>query len=108
MERLTRKSEITGLPMPIKLQESCGEDSCSDACEMYGDNGCIDCPIQKCMTRLAAYEDTGLEPRDVLTSDEMKKINIKLGEFIDYINLEEQGKLIKLSCKVGDVVYEAI
>jgi hypothetical protein len=62
--------------------------------------------VRECMQKLAAYEDTGLEPEDVLTSDELREINIKLGELIDYINLEEQGLLIKLPCKVGTKVFE--
>ncbi|KAF5049508.1 hypothetical protein DSECCO2_439120 [anaerobic digester metagenome] len=61
--------------------------------------------VRECMQKLAAYEDTGLEPEDVLSSDELKEINIKLGELIDYINLEEQDLLIKLPCKVGGTLY---
>ncbi len=76
MNRLTRNSLITDLPMPIKLQESCGEDACMEACEQYVDNNCNECPIQECMSKLSRYED-----------------------------LEEQGLLVKLSCKVGDTVY---
>ena len=76
MNRLTKNSLITDLPMPIKLQESCGEDACMEACEQYVDNNCNGCPVQECMSKLAIYED-----------------------------LEKQGLLIKLPCKVGDVVY---
>lgn len=54
--------------------------------------------------KLAAYEDTGLEPEEVYKT-------IKAGvpewipKYLEYRNLEEQGLLIKLPCKVGDTVY---
>lgn len=76
MHRLTRNSLITDLPMPIKLQESCGEDACMEACEQYVDNNCNGCPVQECMSKLSEYED-----------------------------LEEQGLLIKLPCKIGQDLY---
>ena len=58
--------------------------------------------------KLKAYEDTGLEPEDILPSikilsDEFNKIFEELKE---YRNSEEQGILIKLPCKVGDTVYQ--
>lgn len=53
--------------------------------------------------RLMAYpnNDTGL-PEIVLKSDPYYGIIEKLNE---YQNLEEQGLLVKLPCKVGDTVY---
>ena len=46
------------------------------------------------------------DPIDVVDNEYSKanynKILTKLGEYED---LEEQGRLVKLSCKVGDVVY---
>ena len=38
---------------------------CREVCERHGDNGCKTCPISKAFDRLAAYEDTGLEPEEV-------------------------------------------
>lgn len=38
---------------------------CREVCERQGDNGCKTCPIAKTFDRLAAYEDTGLEPEDL-------------------------------------------
>lgn len=130
MERLTVKSDLTGLPMPKALQESCSEDSCENVCEIYVESGCVDCPVQKCMTKLSAYEDTGFEPEDIISNTTVQfdireegflnAINTvfkqKLGVMLDdipkiiskyqeYKDLEEQDLLIKLPCKVGDTVY---
>lgn len=55
--------------------------------------------------KLAAYEDTGLEPEDVLTTDELRNIDIKLGELIDYKNLEEQGRLHIAPIPEGTEIY---
>lgn len=73
MNRLTCKSEITGLPMVRALAESCGEDSCADACAEYGEKNCTGCPIEEAITRLAAYEDTGLTPEEVAELAEAKQ-----------------------------------
>lgn len=96
MNRLTRNSLITDLPMPIKLQESCGEDACMDVCGQYADNSCIGCPVQECMSRLAAYEDTGLKP---------EHIDSIVGQLLGYLDAEQAGLLIELPCKVGDSLY---
>lgn len=37
-------------------------------CRNQGENGCTDCPIAKAFERLAAYEDTGLEPEEIRDS----------------------------------------
>jgi hypothetical protein len=38
---------------------------CREVCRNQGENGCTDCPIAKAFDRLAAYEDTGLEPEEI-------------------------------------------
>ena len=38
---------------------------CREVCERQGDDGCKTCPIAKAFDRLAAYENTGLEPEAV-------------------------------------------
>lgn len=38
---------------------------CREVCERQGENGCIECPIAKAFDRLAAYENTGLEPEEL-------------------------------------------
>lgn len=65
--------------------------------------------------KLKAYEDTGLDPEEMLKAynlcvenlgnfEKLLDENIKLKK---YEYLEEQGLLIKLPCKIGDYVYEA-
>ena len=97
----------------------------------------------KAIDKLAAYEDTGLEPEEIIKLDnEIEKLYEKLYEKLSYYqtagnsknritrtwkghqaeswedysmrcvqkltaleDLEEQGLLIKLPCKVGDSIY---
>lgn len=68
--------------------------------------------------RLAAYEDTGLEPEEVLPKDKADEIALKLMRLVDlenfcsYTHLRElaeadkAGRVVALPCKVGDTVYE--
>ena len=68
--------------------------------------------------RLAAYEDTGLEPEAVkqLAEDvELRFVNwiekrygIGAGRFLDMVNAEKTGRLVVLPCKTGDMVYFAL
>ena len=67
--------------------------------------------------RLAAYEDTGLEPHDIISAVDMAKIACALHELnaykdigpIDHIRdllqAEQDGRLVVLPCKVGDSVW---
>lgn len=67
--------------------------------------------------RLAAYEDTGLTPEEVLQKDKADEIALKLMRLADleslcsYTRLRElaeadkDGRLVVLPCKVGDTVY---
>ena len=69
------------------------------------------------INRLAAYEDTGLEPQDIISAVDMEKIACALHELnaykdigpIDHIRdllqAEQDGRLVVLPCKVGDAVY---
>ncbi len=68
--------------------------------------------------RLAAYEDTGLEPEEVLPKDKADEIALKLmrlvelENFCSYTRLRElaeadkAGRVVVTPCKVGDTVYE--
>lgn len=57
----------------------------------------------KAIERLAEYEDTGLTPEQIIAMDEeYTKMAKELGE---YKRLEEQGRLIKLPCNVGEEVW---
>ena len=63
MKRLTYDFEIGG----NHCWQVKGADNleCREVCERQGDNGCKTCPISKAFDRLAAYEDTGLEPEEI-------------------------------------------
>ena len=74
--------------------------------------------IQMLCNRLAAYEDTGLEPQDIISAGDMAKIACALHELNAYkdlgpidhirdlIKAEQDGRLVVLPCKVGDTVYQ--
>ena len=67
--------------------------------------------------RLAAYEDTGLEPEEVLPKDKADEIALKLMRLADLESLcsytrirdlaeaDKDGRLVVLPCKVGDKLY---
>lgn len=38
---------------------------CREVCRNQGEKGCTDCPIAKAFDRLAAYEETGLDPEEI-------------------------------------------
>lgn len=60
----------------IQLKD-CGNDFCKETCAEHDEEkSCDNCPIQKAFERLSEYE-----------------------------GLEEQGRLLKLPCAVGDTVY---
>ncbi len=55
--------------------------------------------------RLAAYEDSGLEPEELqeyLQRHDFKELHDHISELLV---LEKQGRLIKLSCQEGDTIY---
>lgn len=74
---------------------------------------------KKILNRLAAYEDTGLEPEEIkeimeLFTDEVAKLARTLHRAIesgeadhlrDILKAENEGRLVVLPCKVGDHVW---
>ena len=70
--------------------------------------------------RLAAYEDTGLEPEDISAIQRREQglsellVNISCGCAVTYTRLaelaraEKDGRLMVLPCKVGDTVWTNI
>lgn len=74
----------------------------------------------KRLDRLAAYEDTGLEPEDIDTLQKREQglaellVNISCGCAVPYTRLaelaqaEKDGRLVVLPCKVGDTAYRVI
>jgi hypothetical protein len=73
--------------------------------------------IRQLYSALAAYEDTGLTPEEVLPKDKADEIALKLMRLADlesicsYTRLRELAeadkdeRVVVLPCKVGDVVY---
>lgn len=59
---------------------------CREVCERQGDDGCKTCPIAKAFDRLAAYEETGLEPEQV----------VWLKEIMDAAFAEDTSKIERL------------
>lgn len=85
MERLTIKVDELFAPKKLctvnRYEEVDDCDSCIDCCKQHGkgSNTCNGCPVQECFDRLGVYE-----------------------------NLDEQGLILKLPCKVGTAFYEVI
>jgi len=103
MNRLTNRDPKDGLAYTvIPLNTSC----------VYDD---INQQFHACYTgfvadRLAAYEDSGLQPEELQDAlEELKNVENYASDagmrLSEYRKLEEQGLLIKLPCKVGDTVY---
>ena len=96
MERLTIKSSIVDGHYVLKCMCSVGRDEVIDdesGCAEYLElcnNDCENCKMQEAFDRLAAYEDTGLTPEEVLT---LKADNDRLHRLID----ESENELRKES-----------
>lgn len=104
MERLTEKHYLA-------------EDhymKCSEDCNV--DMDCVDCPaFDKLIERLAAYEDTGLEPEAVetvklaLAAKHMVDLetlnNTPISRLVELSEADKGGRCVMLPCKVGDTVY---
>ena len=70
--------------------------------------------------RLAAYEDTGLTPEEVLPKDKADEIALKLMRIADFESLcsydrlrelaeaDKDGRCVVLPCKVGDTVWRIV
>lgn len=108
MERLTKR-ENGHVHYPRCFEEPCGGMGCRTE----------DCEVKvEIRERLAAYEDTGLEPEEVLPKDKADEIALKLMRLADleslcnYTRLRElaeadkDGRVVVPPCKVGDRLYE--
>ena len=67
-------------------------------------------PLIDAANSLAAYEDTGLEPEQVMemksfTQGGIHKVDDGWKHVLDLLQAEQDGRLVVLPCKVGDVVY---
>lgn len=110
MERLT---EWNGRQPRDAYYPRCFEEPC------YG-GGCKinDCPFETAVCeRLAAYEDTGLMPEEVLPKDKADEIALKLMRLADLESLcsydhlrelaeaDKEGRLVVLPCRQGDELW---
>ena len=103
MERLTnRKPRISGLPGVC-----CTHFEGSDCQAIQGRcaDGCL--WEEAAWERLAAYEDTGLMPEEIieLLHQSNGPLHKKLGQ---WIAAEQDGRLVVSPCKVGDIVYDIL
>lgn len=99
MERLTEKHYL-------------GTDhyvTCSGNCNV--DMDCIDCPsFDRLVERLAAYEDTGLDPEQcenakAIIESAFSNDTSKAERIRELLKADRDGRLVVLPCKVGDTVY---
>ena len=60
-----------------------GNEPCKDVCHAMGDAGCNGCPIAKAIDKLAAYENTGVSPR------ELQQVVDLFSEFVEPFAPEE-------------------
>ena len=108
MERLTRRINGVVVYVGAKNPYSTGQIPCE--VEPAG--------VREMMDRLAAYEDTGCAPEEVLPKDKADEIALKLMRLADleslcsYTRLHElaeadkDGRVVVLPCKVGDMLCE--
>lgn len=71
----------------------------------------LKCSVNDAVMCLAAYEDTGLEPDEVLRQNEKLLCMdfhqaIKTDRLVEIVKAEREGRLIILPCKVGDTIWE--
>ena len=111
MERLTKHSKQTSHENGICCTHFCGPE-----CLEVGGNCAMNCKWEEAAwSRLAAYEDTGLEPESVeaLKLSMMGKAISEITEFdglpIDRLRelaeADKDGRLVVLPCKVGQRVF---
>lgn len=105
MERLTKISELGDAYYPKCFEKPCcGMGECVDGdCEL----------LYEACKKLAEYEDIGtpeelkeLKENGAFTGVELAQIAAMQKELKKYKDLEEQGLLVRLPCKVGDTVYK--
>lgn len=86
---------------------------CREVCRNQGENGCTDCPIAKAFDRLAAYEETGLEPEDMKRAFNEDAVLKLAGQILgvtpdrlrELAQAEKEGRLVVLPCEIGSPVY---
>ena len=94
MNRLTARDEHGNAYYPKCFDEPCNGGRCTkDMCDFAAE----------VCNELAAYEDAGISPEQIIAMDEeYMKLAKELGE---YKRMEEQGLLLKLPAKIGSTIY---
>lgn len=113
MERLTAHSKQTSHENGICCTHFCGPE-----CLEVGGNCAMNCKWEEAAwSRLAAYEDTGLKPEEVLPKDKADEIALKLMRLADLESLcsydrlrklaeaDKDERVVVLPCKIGDKLY---
>ena len=113
MERLTKRDTDGQAMMDC---EKCKADWTGKHGKPMADCTALYCR-NRLKNRLAAYEDTGLEPEEVLPKDKADEIALELMRLADLESLcsytrlreladaEKDGRVVVLPCKVGDTVW---
>lgn len=89
--RLTKHCEQSGTPVPNR-------DTIGDFCMMMpvgvydSYDTCKDCPIGKMIDRLCAYEDTGLEPEEIVTLKESAALTYGIPRKLRACFVEGEGE----------------
>ena len=103
MERLTQKN-------PCGLWTT-GE--CEEHYDEQPDGTCISFCYGEAIDRLAAYEDTGLDPEQIADLKDGICMGCSVPAIVseqqhiqDLLDAENDGRLVVLPCKVGDILYE--
>ena len=108
MERLTERSDIGHAYYPRCFEEPCSGNGCKIKGCLFDNTIC---------ERLAAYEDSGCAPEEVLPKDKADEIALKIMRLADLESLcsydrlrelaeaDKDGRLVVLPCKVGDTVW---
>ena len=93
MERLTGHSKQTSHENGICCTHFCGPE-----CLEVGGNCAMNCKWEEAAwSRLAAYEDSGLEPEEVLPKDKADEIALKLMRLADLESLCSYARLRELA-----------
>lgn len=112
MERLTKHSKQTSHENGICCTHFYGPE-----CLEVGGNCAMNCKWEEAAwSRLAAYEDTGLEPEEVerpkleIEAECVKAIartyGIDINRLRKLAEADREGRVVVLPCKVGDMMYK--
>ena len=80
---------------------------CSEVCEINANiNGCKNCPIAKAFDRLAAYENTGLEPEEIenikqdveagFLKQDARRYGIQVDRLLELSEADRDGRCVVL------------